>query len=187
MTDAKTLAQYLLYLFKEQMDELQSEEFDVTPLKLQKLLYYCQGYALALTGKPLFPEPIEAWKYGPVVACVYQEYKDFKDGRIPYEYITPPENVDEVTASVARMVADEKGRLSGIVLAKATHKERPWRSTYNDAYTNVPMPVELLRESFLEMLKPRMEEGTDEEEERLWASASLPMTSEDWKIALEGI
>ncbi len=70
MTDAKTLARYLLFLASEQMRGLQSEAseaFDVTPLKLQKLLYYCQGYALALTGKPLFPEPVEAWRYGPVV------------------------------------------------------------------------------------------------------------------------
>ena len=67
MTNAKTLACYLLFLLKEQMNGLQAEEFDVTPLKLQKLLYYCQGYALAFTGKPLFLEPIEAWRFGPVV------------------------------------------------------------------------------------------------------------------------
>lgn len=34
-------------------------------------------------------------------------------------------------------------------------------------------------------LRARMEEGTDEEEDALWASVSLPMTEDDWKIALE--
>ncbi|MBQ7262906.1 MAG: DUF4065 domain-containing protein [Synergistaceae bacterium] len=84
MADAKTLARYLLFLASEQMEGLQSETFDVAPLKLQKLLYYCQGYALALTGKPLFPEPVEAWRYGPVVDSVYQAYKRYKGATIPY-------------------------------------------------------------------------------------------------------
>ena len=33
----------------------------VTNLKLQKLLYYAQGWYLAFTQSPLFEERIEAW------------------------------------------------------------------------------------------------------------------------------
>ena len=36
-------------------------------MKLQKMLYYQQGYHLAAFGTPLFDEDIEAWMYGPVV------------------------------------------------------------------------------------------------------------------------
>lgn len=39
----------------------------VTAMKLEKLVYYCQGWHLAREGTLLFPEPIEAWREGPVV------------------------------------------------------------------------------------------------------------------------
>ena len=37
MTNIGELARYLLFLFKEQMKNIADEEFDVTPMKLQKL------------------------------------------------------------------------------------------------------------------------------------------------------
>ncbi|MDR1165980.1 MAG: DUF4065 domain-containing protein [Deltaproteobacteria bacterium] len=40
-------------------------------MKLQKLLYFAQGWHLAYFDFPLFEDPIEAWKYGPVVSSVY--------------------------------------------------------------------------------------------------------------------
>ena len=40
-------------------------------LKLQKLLYYCQGHHLAATGEPLFTEAIKAWDNGPVVGQLW--------------------------------------------------------------------------------------------------------------------
>lgn len=47
---------------------------NLTNLRLQKLLYYEQGYHLAQFGTPLFDEQIEAWMYGPVVPSVYEHY-----------------------------------------------------------------------------------------------------------------
>src|SRR4051794_29818552 len=48
---------------------------NITHLKLQKLLYYAQGFHLAIQGEPLFAEPIEAWEHGPVVCRVYHKVK----------------------------------------------------------------------------------------------------------------
>ncbi len=42
----------------------------ISNLKLQKLLYYAQGFHLALYDKLLFSEDIEAWQHGPVVRDV---------------------------------------------------------------------------------------------------------------------
>ncbi|MDR1166513.1 MAG: DUF4065 domain-containing protein [Deltaproteobacteria bacterium] len=44
---------------------------ELTHLKLHKLLYFAQGWRLAYFNFPLFEDPIEAWKYGPVVSSVY--------------------------------------------------------------------------------------------------------------------
>ncbi|MDR1313971.1 MAG: DUF4065 domain-containing protein [Deltaproteobacteria bacterium] len=44
----------------------------LTHLKIQKMLYFAQGWHLAYFNVPLFEDPIEAWKYGPVVRPVYR-------------------------------------------------------------------------------------------------------------------
>lgn len=50
-------------IFKAQNDEPNGGE-RLTNLKLQKLLYYQQGFHLAFFGTPLFAEDVEAWMYG---------------------------------------------------------------------------------------------------------------------------
>ena len=52
-------------IFLAQQDEANGGEC-LTNLKLQKLLYYQQGYHLAAFGTPLFEENVESWMYGPV-------------------------------------------------------------------------------------------------------------------------
>ena len=50
----------------------------LTHMRLQKLLYYAQGWHLAAFGRPLFVGRIEAWKHGPVVKEVYPRFVDRK-------------------------------------------------------------------------------------------------------------
>lgn len=45
-------------------------------LKLLKLLYYVQGYHLAMFNTPLFREKIQAWTHGPVVSEVWKWAKN---------------------------------------------------------------------------------------------------------------
>ena len=47
-------------IFLAQQDEANGGEC-LTNLKLQKLLYYQQGYHLAAFGTPLFEENVESW------------------------------------------------------------------------------------------------------------------------------
>jgi uncharacterized phage-associated protein len=58
------------------------EKIEVTPMKLQKLLYFIYKKHLQKTGKPLFAESFLAWKYGPVIQSVYDEFKAFGSTRI---------------------------------------------------------------------------------------------------------
>ncbi len=51
---------------------------EVTPLMLQKLLYFIQGVHSALYGKPIFEEDCRAWVHGPVYPEVYELFRDFK-------------------------------------------------------------------------------------------------------------
>lgn len=50
---------------------------NLTPLKLQKILYYVQVfYLINNQSRPLFLDSIQKWQYGPVVPSVYFEFKD---------------------------------------------------------------------------------------------------------------
>jgi uncharacterized phage-associated protein len=61
----------------------------ITPLKLQKLVYFAQGWHLALADRPLIDEQVEAWRYGPVIPSVYRAFRDYGDNPIvgPTSYL----------------------------------------------------------------------------------------------------
>ena len=59
------IAKYFLAQADEEIGDL------ISNLKLQKLVYYAQGFYLALHDEALFPEDIEAWTHGPVVPVLY--------------------------------------------------------------------------------------------------------------------
>ena len=48
---------------------------EMTTMKLQKLIYYCQAWSLAWDGDPMFPEEFEAWASGPVVPTLYEIHR----------------------------------------------------------------------------------------------------------------
>ena len=54
-----------------------SEDIDITPMKLQKLVYLIYKKYYQDTDKILFQDRFEVWKYGPVVRSIYDEFKEF--------------------------------------------------------------------------------------------------------------
>ena len=108
----------------------QSEEDTITNLKLNKLLYFAQGHHLAKTGTPLFSDPIEARKFGPVVQAIYQKYKIcgknhiLSDGKDVSEAFTDKEY--DILLDVAR----EYCKYTAAHLVNLTHApETPWSNT----------------------------------------------------------
>ena len=97
-------------------------------MKLQKLLYYEQGFHLAYFNTPLFAESIEAWQYGPVVPQVYEHYKP--SGRAGLE---PTPSDFKFGNKIEKALFDEVYRVysaySAIGLMEMTHAETPWRTT----------------------------------------------------------
>lgn len=103
---------------------------EVTPLTLQKLLYYIQGNYVAIYDKPLFDAPCEAWVHGPVYRNVYNLFRDFKYNPIDDDRFVPlKESALPLTPEakeVVERVLDTFGMYSGKVLESITHKETPW-------------------------------------------------------------
>lgn len=50
----------------------------ITPLALQKALYYIQGFYFAFYKIFLFPEDCQAWVYVPVYKNIYFSYRDYQ-------------------------------------------------------------------------------------------------------------
>ncbi len=100
----------------------------ISNLKLQKLLYYAQGFHLAIyEGKPLFEEDIIAWSYGPVVREVYDVFNEFGSGVIPV-----PDETIELTEQEKELVGEVwgvYGQFSALKLMEMTHEEMPWMTT----------------------------------------------------------
>ena len=54
-----------------------AENIPVTPMKLQKLLYFICSEYIKQTGQSPISESFLVWKFGPVVETVYHEFKSF--------------------------------------------------------------------------------------------------------------
>ncbi|HBZ67575.1 MAG TPA: alpha/beta hydrolase [Bacteroidales bacterium] len=114
----------LVQPLKSEGDEL------ITNMKLQKLLYYMQGFHLALfDGNPLFDEEIEAWMYGPVVPSMYRHFSKYTNNGIKPDVL-----LDQVISltndeeALFKEVFRVYGAYSAIGLMQLTHSEEPWSS-----------------------------------------------------------
>lgn len=126
MMNIKAIANEIIRLGEESAQE--AGEL-ITNLKLQKLLYYEQGYFLAAFGKPLFDEEIEAWVYGPAVPCLYEEYNSHgRLGLIHDPGIPKPEFECEEQSKLFYDVFDIYNQYSAIGLMRMSHFEKPWQS-----------------------------------------------------------
>ena len=106
---------------------------EVTPLALQKLLYYSQGFYKTFYDEFFFAEDCEAWVHGPVYKDIYFKYRDYgynpiEDKSIELENISLTEAEEELLDSII----DNFVCYSAKTLKRMTHSERPWRLTRKD-------------------------------------------------------
>ncbi len=138
----------IAYVFK-QLEE-------VTPLMLQKLLYFIQGIHLALYEKPIFVEDCRAWVHGPVYREVYDLFRDFKynpidDARFALLEETKDVLIDD-EKQVVDLVVNTFGMYGGKTLERITHHESPWkeaRKGYGDGiHSHELIPKEQIMEYY---------------------------------------
>lgn len=109
----------------------------VSPLKLQKLLFFCHAEFLLQIGLPLIRDEFEAWSYGPVVPAIYHCMKAF--GSSPIDGRCREFNPVTCTTSEPRAVLGEDNSrnlkevfqiyaaVSANMLSSLSHREGgPW-------------------------------------------------------------
>lgn len=157
--------------------EVKKQGYPLSPIKKQKLLYYCQAWSLVWTGRPLYSDEIQAWDNGPVVPSARH-------------YLTVNESVELpqwVRAIIAAIVA-EYGVKTGQELSDLTHQEKPWLEA-SEQGRNTTISSDAIRRYYSEQSfagnspkKPYLELPTPSDEEYLAAAEKMATR---WSKTLE--
>lgn len=102
---------------------------DITPLALQKALYYIQGFYYAFYQTFLFPEDCEAWVHGPVYRDIYFRYRDYHFDPIEKTVGFDTNVFSSGEIAIFDSVINHLCCYSGKVLESFTHNESPWLKT----------------------------------------------------------
>ena len=118
------------FLTKNRADAEGCSDDYLTPMQLQKLLFFAQGYYLGCYGKPLFSDDIKAWDHGPVVPSVYNRYSVFGGRGIDVMYDCSDSDFTEEELRAMKIVYKIYSKYSGNALRGITHiAGSPWSQT----------------------------------------------------------
>lgn len=140
----------------------------LTPLQVIKLAYISHGYTLALLKRPLVPDDIEAWRYGPVIPSLYDSLKVYggspisgllycgtmagTDSAADRNEFFRSVIQDDARAILGR-VLEVYGRLTGIELLRLTHKKgSPWSKYYKKGKLGIVIPNHAIKKHYEKLL-----------------------------------
>lgn len=137
--DPKLIADVFLELAERDYERL-------TPMKVQKLVYFAHGWTLALADRPLINEQVEAWRFGPVVPSLYHVLKYYGAEAIPTGTRLSaqaifgegePLPVDGFDRKLVEKVWSVYGRFNAVELSEMTHATgSPWHVIWNNGGKN---------------------------------------------------
>lgn len=129
---------------------------NLTPMKLQKLVYFANGWNLGVSQEPLIDEQVEAWQYGPVVPTIYNAARGFGNKPItkPLEkffsesFESKPDLLtkDERDAVLPLLnwIWVQYGKYDGVQLSNLTHLPgTPWDQTCQQYGRNIPKGTDI--------------------------------------------
>ncbi|WP_312182459.1 type II toxin-antitoxin system antitoxin SocA domain-containing protein [Arthrobacter sp.] len=99
---------------------------EMSTMKLQKLCYFSQGWALAWTSEPLFNEEFQAWAKGPVSRPLFSQHKgEYSVALLP---AGESSNLGQRDRTVVDAVLEVYSDMSGVQLSEISHRGFPWKS-----------------------------------------------------------
>ena len=121
----------------------------VTHLKIMKLVYFCHAWRLGLYHTPFLMQPIEAWKYGPVVRDLYRSLRRF--GGEPVNRLISIESgdYDANEEEFIDQIWTIYGRYTGPQLSALTHAPgTPWHVTWHQRGQSAVIPDPNIEEHY---------------------------------------
>lgn len=104
-------------------------DMTITNLKLQKTLYYLQGYSLKRLNTVAFDEDIQNWQYGPVSPVAYFQYCSYGAHPLEENGAIEIETIERRAKQLFDKVIDACLALPARQLVQKSHEEDPWRNT----------------------------------------------------------
>lgn len=141
----RQIADFFLYAGKEDQS--------MTPMKLIKLVYIAHGWSLGLYNKPLITEAPQAWKYGPVIPSLYDEFRQYGNQKIDIPVDENPIQDDKINKLLEK-IWNTYGKYTAIQLSAMTHEPgTPWSITWEKAKKqyktlNLTIPDSLIQEHY---------------------------------------
>lgn len=114
------LSNYVIYLCNR-------NNVEITNLKLQKILYYIQGYFFKTFQKEAFSEEIYCWRSGTAVPVSYYEYSIY--GILPLAY--SKSIIIKLDLQQKKLIKKVVGKCINLSTSELGHKNRqeePWRN-----------------------------------------------------------
>ncbi|SUP41011.1 Panacea domain-containing protein [Veillonella criceti] len=126
---------------------------DITPLALQKALYYVQGFSFVFFKQAIFNEDCEAWVHGPVYREIYTKYKTYAYNPIDEmdnnNFAFDKKLITELEFSLIKSIVTYICCYSGAILEKFTHLEAPWIIT-RGKLTSTELSSEIISKNEIE-------------------------------------
>ena len=151
------------------LDRAEKEDREISPMKLLKLVYIGYGWVLAILNTKLFDEPIYAWRHGPVIRSLYDEFKHHRANAIDLpalqfdldtmEVAIPriPNDDDETNVVLERVWEIYKHFSAGSLRNKTHERGSPWHQVYNDGERDIVIPDELIQPHFNKKIRQYLE------------------------------
>lgn len=146
-----------------------SSETLLTPMQINKLAYISHGFTLAIEDEPLFPDRVEAWRYGPVIPSIYYMLSQYGGEPVTaIQYcgtdLATPEKKDRMGflkriinpkhKKITDIVLKKFGHFTGLQLSTITHEPgTPWHRRYKSNKLGIEIPNSLTREYYLDELR----------------------------------
>lgn len=164
---AAQVARILIQLAEQDMDV---DQEPMTNMRLQKLLYYVQGWSLARRGERAFAERLEAWQHGPVVPPLYGRLKDLGKNPIPADRLDEQDIDPDLRAFVASVWEDYRAH-SAIKLRHKTHTEDPWKDAWEKRSQPNFCDEEITEEALRAFFSPKVPRGVKKFKKRTPAAS----------------
>ncbi len=128
---------------------------DITPLALQKILYYIQGFSTYFFDRPIFNDNAEAWVHGPVYREIYDRFSYYRYNPISKNEFESYNEIDSLNAKEIKLidsVINNFGVYSGKTLEKMTHTTIPWeegrKELSEEEYSSNIIDIDTMKDYF---------------------------------------
>ena len=132
----------------------------LTPMEVQKMMYFAHGWMLAIFGRPLHTDAWRAWQYGPVLPRVYHKLRNYRGNPIQ----------DAIAGGRADMDADETyivdevfrlySPYKGIELSAWTHVSgSPWEQARSHSPGGIPIIYDAYIKDYFEQQLRQSQSG----------------------------